>query len=91
MKKLAAVLLMSLLSVSILTGCSSTVNEPCVFCGNSPSKEYKKSDGSVVCICEECSSTCMICGEAKATKKYESPLAYAFVCDDCYELVKAAQ
>lgn len=91
MKKLVMILMVSLLSMSMLMGCSSTVDEPCVFCGKSPSKEYKKSDGSVVCICEKCSSTCMICGEKKATKQYESPLAIAFVCNDCYKLVKDAQ
>jgi len=91
MKKLVMILMVSLLSMSMLMGCSSTVDEPCVFSGKSPSKEYKKSDGSVVCICEKCSSTCMICGEKKATKQYESPLAIAFVCNDCYKLVKDAQ
>lgn len=90
MKKLLAILLIAVLSVGTLTGCASTVDEPCVYCGKSPSKEYKKSDGTPIYICEDCSSTCMLCYEKKATKHYESPLSIVFVCDDCYEIVKAS-
>lgn len=67
-------------------GCSSLVNEPCSYCHNSPSKAYKKSDGSTFYVCEECSSECMICSREKATHHYESLLGIVFVCDDCYEM-----
>ena len=56
-----------------------------MYCNHSPSKEYKKSDGTSVYVCEDCSSECMICGREKATKHYESLLGIVFVCDDCYK------
>ena len=81
-KWLGLALIMAMLCFSA-AGCSSTVDEPCMYCGHSPSKEYEKSDGSYAYVCEDCSSTCMLCGD-KATKYYESLLGVVFVCDDCY-------
>lgn len=74
--------------IPMLTGCSSTVDEPCDYCGKSPSIEYMKSDDTPFYICKECSSTCMICGDEKATTHYESLLGIIFACDDCYQKVK---
>lgn len=84
-RKIASIFLVSLLAISMLTACSSTVDEPCMYCSHSPSKEYEKSDGTSVYVCEDCSSECMICGREKATKHYESLLGIVFVCDDCYK------
>lgn len=84
LKKILVLLIVLLLAVSLLTAC--TVDEPCMYCGQSPSKEYKKKDGSSVYVCEDCSSTCMLCGREKATKHYESLLGIVFVCDDCYKM-----
>lgn len=84
-KRIIGLILAMLGVVSILAGCSSTVDEPCMYCNRSPSKEYKKSDGTSVYVCEDCSSECMICGREKATKHYESLLGIVFVCDDCYK------
>lgn len=86
LKKMISLLIVALVSVSILTACSSTVDEPCMYCSQSPSKEYEKSDGTSVYVCENCSSICMICGSEKATKNYESLLGIVFVCNDCYEM-----
>lgn len=80
-RKIASIFLVSLLAISMLTACSSTVDEPCMYCSHSPSKEYEKSDGTSVYVCEDCSSECMICGREKATKHYESLLGIVFVCD----------
>ncbi len=55
-----------------------------MYCGDRPSKEYKKRDGTPVYVCQECSSECMLCGD-KATKHYESLLGIVFVCNDCYK------
>lgn len=85
-KRIAVILLVLLLSVSMFTACTSTVNEPCMYCRSSPSKEYKKRDGTPVYVCENCSSQCMICNREKATKHYESLLGIVFVCDDCYKM-----
>lgn len=85
LKRVISVLLATLVALSMLAGCSSTVDEPCSYCHHSPSKEYKKSDGSMFYVCEDCSSTCMICNREKATKHYESLLGIVFVCDDCYK------
>lgn len=84
LKKLVKLLIV----VSMLTACSSAVDEPCMYCHQSPSKEYKKNDGTLVYVCEDCSSVCMICGDNKATKQYESLLGIMFVCDDCFEAVQ---
>ncbi len=86
MKKVIALFLISLLAFSMLTACSSTVDEPCMYCGNSPSKEYTKSDGTPAYVCEDCSSVCMLCGDEAATQHYESLLGIMFVCDDCYKM-----
>lgn len=88
-KKIPSMLLAIILALCALTGCSGTVDEPCMYCGNSPSKEYKKQDGTPVYVCEKCSSECMICGEKKATKHYESLMGIVFACDDCYKMAKA--
>lgn len=85
LKKLVGFVMIAILAVSMLAACSSVVDEPCMYCNHSPSKEYTKSDGTPVYVCEECSSTCMICSREKATKHYESLLGIVFVCDDCYK------
>ena len=87
LKKAVCFIMTAVVMVSMLTACSSNVDEPCMYCNHSPSKEYKKSDGTPVYVCENCSSTCMICSHEKATKHYESLLGIVFVCDDCYKTV----
>ena len=86
LKKMIGLLMAILVAISMLAACSSTVNEPCMYCNDSPSKEYKKSDGTPVYVCEDCSSVCMICSDEKATKHYESLIGIVFVCDSCYEM-----
>lgn len=62
------------------------VNEPCDWCGESPSVAYELSDGSEAYVCRECSEYCMLCGDEKATQHYENLIGtMMFVCDDCYE------
>lgn len=80
-----------LLSMACLSGCTATVNEPCMYCQHRPSKEYEKSDGTMAYVCENCSDTCMICSRKKATEHYESLLGIVFVCDDCYEMALSYQ
>lgn len=64
---------------------SSAVNEPCDWCGHSPSVKYKTSDGELAYVCKDCSKECTWCG-AKATKHYENLFGMiVFVCNDCYE------
>ena len=85
MKRFGCLLMSAVLALSMLTACVPTVDEPCAYCNNRPSKEYEKRDGSLFYVCEECSSKCMLCGDEKAEKHYESLLGIVFVCDDCYE------
>lgn len=87
LKKIVSLFSLVIFALSMLTACSFTVDEPCMYCDRRPSKEYKKSDGTVVYVCEDCSSTCMLCGQEKATEHYESLLGIVFVCDDCYKMV----
>lgn len=84
MKKRVIILLCAVFSVLMLTACAATVNEPCMYCHDSPSKEYKRSNGKFAYVCKDCSSECMLCGE-KATKHYESLIGVVFVCDSCYK------
>lgn len=67
-----------------ITRFTATVDEPCDWCGDSPSVAYKMSDGSYSYVCKECSEKCAWCGE-KATKHYENLAGMmVFVCNDCY-------
>lgn len=65
----------------------SISNEPCDWCGNTPSVSYSMSNGSKAYVCKKCSKECMFCGN-NATKHYENLLGtVAFVCDDCYDKI----
>lgn len=73
------------IAVLAITQFTATVDEPCDWCGDSPSIAYELSDGSYSYVCKECSQNCALCGE-KATKHYENMLGMiVFVCGDCYE------
>lgn len=87
LKKKVSMLLAVLMSAFMLTACSGMADEPCMYCGHSPSKGYKMSDGEKDYVCKDCSSRCMLCGTEKAKKHYESLIGIVFVCDDCYETV----
>ena len=81
MKKL---MVLSVLSVILLSGCVGSSNEECVYCGRSPSKVYN-ANGNKTYVCENCSSECFFCGD-KATKKFTNISgAMTFACKDCYD------
>ncbi len=67
-----------------LSACGSS--EPCVSCGQTPTKAYKNEyTGENEYYCADCSSECFFCS-GKATKHYTSGLGIiVFVCDDCYK------
>lgn len=72
-------------AIFIITRFTSTVDEPCDWCGDRPSTAYKVSDGSYSYVCKDCSKECAWCGD-KATKHYENLVGMmVFVCNDCYE------
>ncbi len=87
MKKALSLIIVGTLIVTgviALAGCSKTVDEPCDWCGGSPSIEYDTSVG-VAYVCEECSSNCFFC-DKKATTHYENMMGGVnFVCQDCFE------
>lgn len=87
MKRVFVLLLIVVLAATMFTACARTVNEPCAYCHNGPSREYKRSNGSSFYVCKDCSSVCMLCNRKKAKKHYESLLGIVFVCDDCYDAV----
>ena len=67
------------------TSACGTYDEDCAWCGDTPTKKYKTSNGSDCYVCKDCSSECMLCGD-KATKHYTNMLDLEmFVCDDCYD------
>ena len=68
-KKVVVGIIAIAVMVFIITRFTSTVNEPCDWCGNSPSVAYKLNDGSYSYVCKDCSEYCAFCGE-KATKHY---------------------
>lgn len=60
-------------------------NEPCDWCGATPTLSYKLQEGGYAHICKSCRSSCMLCGEP-ADRHYENLLGtMVFVCDDCYQ------
>lgn len=64
---------------------SSFSNEPCDWCGNTPSKAFKTHSGEKSYVCSDCRKECAWCGD-RATKHYENYLEMiVFVCSDCYE------
>lgn len=84
-KKSALCIAAVLAVIFIITRFTSTVDEPCDWCGDSPSVAYKVSDGSYSYVCKECSKECAWCGD-KATKHYENLMGrMVFVCNDCYQ------
>ena len=84
-KKVIAGIAVFVFVIFIITRFTTTVDEPCDWCHNSPSVAYKMSDGSYSYVCKDCSKKCALCGD-KATHHYENLLGMmVFVCDDCYE------
>ena len=84
-KKVALGVALIAIVIFIITRFTSTVDEPCDWCGNRPSVAYKMSDDSYSYVCKECSKECAWCGD-KATKHYENLVGMmVFVCSDCYE------
>ena len=66
----------------------SVTNEPCDWCGDSPSFKYRVSGGEKAYVCGDCREECSFCGD-KAKKHYESSSGMiVFVCKDCYKEVK---
>ena len=84
-KKVVAGVVVVAIAVFAISRFTSTVDEPCDWCGNRPSVAYKMSDNSYSYVCRDCSKECAWCGE-RATKHYENLVGMmVFVCDDCYE------
>lgn len=84
-KKAAIAIVAVVIVFFIISRFTSTVDEPCDWCGNSPSVAYELSDGSYSYVCKECSKSCVLCGN-KATTHYENLAGMmVFVCNDCYE------
>ena len=90
MKRISFVLSLFLI-LPCLAGCGRMSDEPCDWCGKSPSVAYATaSEYGDAHVCKECSSTCMLCGNKKATKHYENLLGgVVFVCNDCYDEVSS--
>lgn len=73
------------IAVFMITRFTSTVDEPCDWCGSTPSVAYKMHDDSYSYVCKNCSKKCAWCGN-KAIKHYENLAGMmVFVCKDCYE------
>ena len=79
------VFVMALVVVTMLLSACATSDEPCGYCGDTPTKGYKTSNGEVFNVCSDCSSECAFCGE-KATKHYTAGFGNEmFVCKECYD------
>lgn len=76
-------------AVVLCCGCAGgyTSDEPCVWCHQSPTKEFKTSNGTACYVCEHHAKTCAVCN-----KTFEKELRHStnlldielFMCDDCY-------
>lgn len=86
--KIKKIIISAVLIIAIVVGASSLFslkNEPCDWCGHSPSVAYKTSDGGKSYVCRDCSKECAWC-DNRATKHYENYFEMiVFVCRDCYE------
>lgn len=79
-------LIIAIASIVMLSACALS-NEPCEYCGDTPTKGYKTSNDEKFYVCNECSSECAFCGD-KATKHYTNLIGMEmFVCRDCYESI----
>ena len=71
-----------------LSACSGgyTAQEPCAYCGDTPTKEYTTDTGDPCYVCETHSTTCAICNEPTATRHFTNGFGFeTFICEDCYE------
>ena len=86
--KLKKIVVSMIAVVAIVVGIisfSSVSNEPCDWCGDSPSKAFKTNSGGKAYVCSDCRKECTWCGD-KATKHYENYFEMiVFVCNDCYK------
>ena len=84
-KKLLLLLLVvciGAIGIIFVSSSSKTVDEPCDWCNNSPSRKYKTSSG-VSYVCKECSEECFYCNN-DATTHYENMMGMiVFACDEC--------
>lgn len=81
---------LALIVVTLLCcGCAGgyTSDENCVWCHQTPTKEFKTSNGTACYVCEDCAKTCAVCN-----KEFNKELRHStnlldvevFMCDDCY-------
>ena len=78
-------------AVSSITVGGYTSDEPCAWCGETPTKEFKTSGGDPCYICEEHTHECGVCGKNfdKELNHYTNLMGIeTFVCDDCYQDVQ---
>ncbi|MBR3835639.1 MAG: hypothetical protein IKJ69_02475 [Clostridia bacterium] len=84
-KKLVAAIIASIIVIVGIVSFASFSNEPCDWCGESPTKGFKLNNGGKSYVCADCRKKCAWCDD-KADKHYENGLEMmVFVCDDCYE------
>ena len=77
----------SLMAAALMLSSCAMSNEPCEYCGETPTKGYKTSNDDKFYVCSDCSSECAFCGD-KATKHYTNLLGMEmFACKDCYESI----
>ena len=78
-------------AVSSITGGEYTSDEPCAWCGETPTKEFETSNGTASYVCEEHTHECSVCGKKsdKELKHYTNLVdVERFVCDECYQDVQ---
>ena len=66
----------------LFTACGGgySSEEPCIWCGRTPTKEIKDNY-----YCERCVTTCLFCGDP-ATEEYTNAMGIeSFVCVECFE------
>lgn len=84
-KKVVALLILAVISVIGIYSILSFSNNPCDWCGDSPSKVFKTNDGGKAYVCSDCRKECTLCGD-RASKYYENYFdMIVFVCKDCYK------
>lgn len=85
MKMLWTISAIIAMCILCFTVCGSS--EPCVKCGNTPTKKYENTaTREKEYYCSKCTSECMWCQKREATKHcISSGGSIMFICDKCYE------
>jgi hypothetical protein len=86
LKALGAIALAVALVAAAKGHASYSLNVPCGWCGEPPTKKYETAKGTRRYYCRKCSTTCIVCSR-KAKKSYTEEIVdmLVFLCAEHYQ------